>query len=370
MKPKILVNTAAGKIGFAVAMQLLKKDYPVRAFVHRKSTRAQQLKDAGAEIYVGNMLDIRDVRKSLRGIQRSFYSWPVESNHLHANMIFATAANEAKLEVVTKLTQWFSNPVHPSFYTREHWLTDEVMSWMPNVDVVTVNPALFADNIFFVLEMIAQLGMMPLPIANSLNAPPSNEDIARVAVGTLIDPKPHIGKSYRPTGPALISPQDMVDIFSRILDKKIKYMDVSEAMLLKTMTAQGYPKVALSQLRHYMEEHKRTALTIDAPNNVVRDIGGRDPEDFETIARRYIAERPEAKRTMVNKLKAIKFFIKMLLTPSPDMDKYERDQGHPLIANPEYSSDSNEWLSTHEKTDSQTYNVTSIKNVNTYLSAK
>ena len=349
MKEKILVNTATGKIGFAVAMQLLEKNYPVRAFVHRASSRTKSLKDAGAEIFVGNMLDIRDVRKSLRGIQRSFYTWPVESNHLHANMIFATAANEAKLEVVTKLTQWFSNPIHPSFYSREHWLTDQVMSWMPNVDVITVNPGLFADNIFYVLEMIAQLGMMPVPIGKGLNAPPSNEDIARVAVGTLINPKPYVGKSYRPTGPTLLSPQDMVEVFSKVLNKKVRYMDVSQSMFLKAMTAQGFPAFGTSQIRHYMEEHKRTALKVNAPNNVVREIGGREPEDFETITRRYVANRPEAVQSIGNKVKAIRFFVKMLMTPTPNMDKYEREHNHPLILNPVYSSDSDEWLAEHDK---------------------
>ena len=105
MKPKILVNTAAGKIGFAVAMHLLEKGYPVRAFVHRESPRAQQLKDAGAEIYIGNMLDIRDVRQALQGIQRSFYCAPVDNNLLHAGMVFASAANEEELEVVRALIE-------------------------------------------------------------------------------------------------------------------------------------------------------------------------------------------------------------------------------------------------------------------------
>jgi len=347
MKPNILVNTATGKTGFAVAMQLIAKDYPVRAFIHRVSARSKLLKDAGAEIFIGNMYDIRDVRESLHGIQRCYYCAPLESNHLHANIIFATAANDAQLEVVTNLSQWFSNPIHPSVYTREHWLTDEVFTWMPNVDVVTVNPALFADNYFLVLEMIAQLGMFPFPIANSVNAPPSNEDIARVVVGTLINPAPYIGKSYRPTGPTLLSPHQMVDIFSKATNKKVKYMDISESLFMKAMTTQGYSDYVISQVRFYMEEHKRSALTVNAPNNVVKDIGGFEPEDFETITRRYIAERPEAIQSMANKFKAIKFFIKMLLTPTPNMDKVQRNQNHVSIVNPIYSSDSDAWHKEH-----------------------
>ena len=269
-------------------------------------------------------------------------------------MIFATAATEARLETFTVMTQWFAHSTHPSAITREHWLTDQIMSWMPNVDVITINPALFADNYFYVLAMIAQLGIMPLPLGDgtSLNAPPSNEDIARVAVGTLIDPTPHIGKSYRPTGPKLLSVTDMAGIFARVLNRKVKYMEISPKMFLKAGIAQGLPINQVAHLAHYyFDEHQRSALTVNAPNDTVLEIGGRAPEDFETITRHYCAERPEAIQTFGNKLKAMQFFARMLMTPAPDMDAYEQQQDYPLIKNPDYSSDSDEWLTAHDQQD-------------------
>ena len=356
--PKILVTSAAGKTSFAAAMQLLEKGYPIRALVRRQSHQADLLRNAGAEIFVGNMHDIRDVRKALSGIQRAYYCPPFTSNNLHTNMIFATAANEAHLETVTVMTQWFAHSTHPSVVTREHWLTDEIMNWMPNVDVVTVNPALFADNYFLVLAMIAQLGIMPLPLGDgtSLNAPPSNEDIARVVVGTLIDPTTHIGKSYRPTGPELLSVIDMAGIFAKVLNRKVKYLETSPKMFLKAGIAQGFPIDQAAHLGHYyFEEHQRNALTVNAPNDTVLEIGGRAPEDFETIVRRYCAERPEAKQTFSNKLKAMQFFVKMLMTPAPDMERYEQQQDYPLIKNPGYSSDSEEWLIAHNQQDATSY---------------
>ena len=38
---------------------------------------------------------------------------------------------------------------------------------------------------------------------------PSTEDIARVIVGALADPTHHLGKTYRPTGPERLSPEDI-----------------------------------------------------------------------------------------------------------------------------------------------------------------
>ena len=348
-KPKILVTTAAGKTGFATAMQLLEKGFPVRALVRRRSRRSESLRKAGAEIFTGDMLDVRDLRKALEGVQRAYFCPPFTPNMLHAGMAFAVAAEEAKLEVVALLSQWLPQPAHPSVTTREHWLLNTVMPWMPSVDVVRVNPGFFADAYMLVLEPIAQLGLMPMPLGQGLNAPPSNEDIARVVVGALVNPAPHIGKAYRPTGPKLLSPEEIAATFGKVLGKRVKYQDISEKMLLKALTAQSESRFQIAQLRYYVEDYRRNAFGIGAPTNAVLEVGGQEPEDFETIARRYIAERPEAVQSFGNKLKAIGFFTKMLVTPAPNMGKYEQQRDHPSIKNPVYSPDSEEWLASHDK---------------------
>ena len=351
-KPKILVTTAAGRTGFPVARQLLEKGYPVRAFVHRESARAEALRAGGAEIFAGNMFDIRDLREAMKGVQRAYYCPPLGPNMLHASAMFAVAAEEARLESVTNMTQWFANPVHPSFATREHWLIDKILPWMPNVGVVTINPSLFAEVFYLiVLAPVAQLGLFPMPMGMGKNAPASNEDMASVAVGTLIDPAPHLGKSYRPTGPALVTPQDAADIFAKILGRKVKYMDIPVPMFLKAAKLQGFAMSESAQASFYGHEHALGAAAINAPNDVVRRIGGREPEAFESIARRAIATSPDAVRTFGNKLKALSFFARLMMTRVPDLAAYRKEQNHPEIDNPVFSSKSDEWLAEHEGQD-------------------
>ncbi|MFQ5418796.1 MAG: NmrA family NAD(P)-binding protein [Anaerolineae bacterium] len=44
------------------------------AFVRNPhKSKAQELKKLGAELFVGNIEDIRDVRKSLEGVQRAYF---------------------------------------------------------------------------------------------------------------------------------------------------------------------------------------------------------------------------------------------------------------------------------------------------------
>ncbi len=103
IRPKILVTSGAGKTGMSVALQLLEKGVPVRAFVRSNDHRSERLKSAGAEVFVGNQYDLSDLRNSMQGVQRAYQCAPTAPNGLHFNAAFTAAAFEAKLEHVVTL---------------------------------------------------------------------------------------------------------------------------------------------------------------------------------------------------------------------------------------------------------------------------
>ncbi len=76
--------------------------------------------------------------------------------------------------------------------------------------------------------------------------------------------------------------------------------------------------------------------------DTVRALTGREPEDFATIARRYVAERPEAQRGLGNKLRAIGNFLRLMFTRPLDMARLERERDHLLLRNPSYATQSDE----------------------------
>lgn len=347
-KPKILVTSAAGHTGSIVAMQLLEKGYPVRAFVRREDKRSEKLKSAGAEIIAGDLTDIRDLRKALQGVSRAYYCPPFSENILHSSMLFSQASEEASLEVLVVLTAWNPHPTHPSIHQREHWLSNNVLKWMPTVDVIYLNPGLFAFPYFFGISAAAHLGKLLLPFGEGLNAPPSNEDIATVAACILDNPSPHIGKSYRPTGPRLISGHEVAGTFSTILDRKVVYQDVPISMFLKAARVLGFSNFEMSQIRHYAEEVKGGTYALSAPTNHVELVTGIPAEEFEVTARRYI-ENPElvfSGLKIGGRMEALRFMLKMILTPVPDLDKWESTRGYPLIEKGLLAHDSEEWLRT------------------------
>ena len=88
-----------------------------------------------------------------------------------------------------------------------------------------------------------------------------------------------------------------------------------------------------------------------APTTTVEDITGTPSESFETIARRYIAQ-PDLivpGLRVGTKLGAYVFMIKMMLTHAPDLDRWERERGHPMLKASVFAYDSEEWREVAEK---------------------
>ncbi len=349
-KPRILVTSAAGRTGSVAVRELLKKGFPVHAFVRRIDARSAALQEAGAEIFVGDLFDMRDLRRALVDVQRAYHCPPFAPNLLHGTMLFALAAEEAQLEVVALLSQWHPQPSNPSINTREHWMANNIYRWMPTVDVIHVNPGLFAFIYLTGLPLIKHLGMFAGPWGNGLNAPPSNEDIGRLSAEVLANPGPHIGKSFRPTGPALLSPTDMADVLTGVVGRKVKYQDTPPKMFLKAAKAQGLGDFEIAHVNHYFDEVRRGAFAVGAPTDHVLEVTGKQPDSFEVIARRYFAQ-PDLiypGLRVGTKLTALKFVAKMMLTRAPAVDRWERERDYPLLVNPVPSSESEEWRTAAE----------------------
>jgi NAD(P)H dehydrogenase (quinone) len=338
-KPRILVTGASGRNASAAVLDLLKRGFPVRALVHRKDQRSEALRLAGAEIVVGDLFDYRDLERALVDVQRAYHSAPYAPNLLHGMMLFAIAAEQARLEVVAWMSQWNPHPVHPSAFTREHWMANQIVRWMPSVDAIHINPGLFAYVYFLGLPAIVHFGMLSAPFGQGLNAPPSSEDIGRVAAAVLANPDGRIGKTFRPTGPALISPQDVAAAMGKALGRPVRYVASTLKQFSKAATALGVPSFEVASVRHYLQELAGGTFAIGAPTDHVEMLTGRPAEDIETIAHRYISH-PELIAPGVRagtKLGAFLFLARMLFTRAPDFDRWEREHllpslNHPLLA--------------------------------------
>jgi NAD(P)H dehydrogenase (quinone) len=350
IKPRIVVTGATGKTGSVVVSELLMAGYPVRAMVHREDGRSARLKSQGAEIVVAEMSDVERVVDALDDVQRAYYCPPIDPYAIQGAVAFAIAAKEARLEHIVSLTQWLASPSHPSLMTRQSWLIDHLFSMTPGISHTIVNPGFFADDYLLPIGLAAHLGMFPWMYGDSRNAPPSNEDIARVAALALMDPARHAGKSYRPTGPELLGAKEMAQAIGRVVGRSLRVIPTPTWLFMKSARMAGLPIDILSNIRYYIDDHKRGAFEAGAPTTDVLDVTGRPAEDFETIARRYTAP-PLKQRTLGNWLREFAQFMMAPLTPGFNFERYDRELRRPFPSVPRFATESALWRSKHGLSD-------------------
>ena len=121
-----LVTGATGVTGGYAVERLLERGHAVRALAHREDDRSKRLQELGAEVVIGDLLKLNDVRLALSGIRGAYFVYPLSPTLVQATAIFAQAAKEAEVEIVANMSQWNSRPSAKSPATINQWLSEQV----------------------------------------------------------------------------------------------------------------------------------------------------------------------------------------------------------------------------------------------------
>ena len=279
---KILVTGATGLTGGATAKLLLEKGHKVRALAHSQDMRSDDLKSLGAEVVFGDMLNLNDMRSAVKGVESAYFVYPVCPGLVEASVVIAQAAKEAELRIVANMSQKPARGNAPSPASINHWLSEQAFKWS-GANVVHLRATFFAEWILWVSPMIRQ-GKMAMPWGpHHRHAPVAAADLARLTVGILENPKPHVGKVYPLHGPLELSYVEIAAIISKVIGKPVSYEQVSVSDLMKAF---GRPNNA------YLRAHLESVLydydsgIFGGTDNYISDIGGRQPltvEEFVTI---------------------------------------------------------------------------------------
>src|SRR2546425_6979039 len=106
--PLVLVLSAGGRVGATgrfLTGNLRTRGLPVRAWVRVDDERAAALRAVGAEIFVGDMYRMADIRRGMRDVRRVYFACPVVSRYLEVSTGFTVAAREAGVEAFVNISQ-------------------------------------------------------------------------------------------------------------------------------------------------------------------------------------------------------------------------------------------------------------------------
>jgi uncharacterized protein YbjT (DUF2867 family) len=262
----ILITTANGATGRPMVDYLLQGGFNVRAMVRRDDERAQELREAGAEVVLGDLLNFRDVRAALDGVQRAYFNYPVADGLVEAAVMFAQAAKEQKLELIVNMSHLQSRPYARSKTTQNHWLSEQVFDWS-GVPTTHLRITLFMQWLLYISRGI-RYGRYAMPFnGDSRFAPIAGRDIALTAANIFASPEKHRGQTYRLTGPVEYSHQELAAEVSRVLGKDLPFEQVTVTTFLESIGREN----DTVKLKHF------EAVTIDQQEGLLAGVSDTAP---------------------------------------------------------------------------------------------
>jgi uncharacterized protein YbjT (DUF2867 family) len=108
MANPILVTGAAGRVGAVgrtVTELLLKQGKAVRAMVRNEDERSQALRDMGAEVVVGNLLDLDSMHRVIDGCETMYFGMSISDAYLAATVNTAAVAKHHGVKAFINMSQ-------------------------------------------------------------------------------------------------------------------------------------------------------------------------------------------------------------------------------------------------------------------------
>lgn len=191
MARSFLVTGPTGSTGRATVRNLLAAGAEVRAFTHREDSRSERLREQGAQIVIGDLLDFESVHSALDGVEGAYFVFPILPGILQATAYFAQAAKEAGVKAVVNMSQISARREAKSHAAQNHWIAEQIFNWS-GVPVTHLRPTLFAEWALYWSQQI-KTGTLALPFGTGKHAPIAAKDQARVISTILLSSEGHAG---------------------------------------------------------------------------------------------------------------------------------------------------------------------------------
>src|SRR5579862_5274608 len=297
MSHPILVTGAAGgaqgSTGRRITGLLLEQGIPVRALVHKLDSRSDELRQQGAEVVEGDLLDSASVQAAMRNVKRAYFTYPVADGMLEAATIFAAAARDASLELVVNNSQFQGRPGDPafrdlrraaSFRNLQHRLADRIFDWA-QVGAVHVQAPPYYENVrALVSKSVAEQSTVFLPWGEDTTVIPlvGAEDVSRVAAALLANPGAPFQGAYALVGETP-TVREMIEALGRAIGRPIRYVAVTDEQWANAVKERLGPH-ALDHLSHLWQTFRKGEERYET-TDAIRTVTGRNPQTLEEFFR-------------------------------------------------------------------------------------
>jgi len=292
----ILVTGAAGRvggIGRTVTELLLQQGKAVRAMVRNEDERAQALRDVGAEVVAGNLLDLDSMHRVIDGCDTMYFGMSVSDDYLAATVNTAAVAKHHGVKAFVNMSQMTVAQMSitettPSPQHKLQWLSEQALNWS-GLPVVHVRPTVLLEGFFLILtpESVRETNHIRLPFGQGKTSPVAVEDVARVIAALLANPQPHIGKIYHLTGPQSENMDFYAQEYSKALGRTIAYQDIPVEAWREGLLQHGLSAHVVNHLAAMADLHR--AGRYDRMTDDVFALTGLKPLSMQEFVRNNAA---------------------------------------------------------------------------------
>jgi uncharacterized protein YbjT (DUF2867 family) len=222
-----LVTGATGGLGRRIVRLLRERELPVRAFVQLTS-RYSELEQRGAEVFIGDLLQERDIQKACQGVQYVISTHGstassrggAESLDYRANVDLIDAAKAAGVQHFTFASVLGSDrgyedaPVFKAKWAVERYLQSSGLNY------TILRPSGFASNLLPLAEQFRKTGIYLLVgDPQSRSSIVSTDDLARIAVESATTDAAR-NQILSVGGPEILERAEIPKIFGRVFDRE------------------------------------------------------------------------------------------------------------------------------------------------------
>lgn len=281
MPRHLLITGATGKTGTHATTTLLAQGHRVRALVHRIDGRSDRLASAGAEIVVGDLLDLDAVAKATQGVDAVYLTYPIAPGLLEASAVLLQAAEENRVGAIVNMSQMPARRDAGSNASRQHWLAERLLDHFDGA-VTHLRPTFFAEWLRDFRDPAT--GDLRLPFADGRHAPISSEDQGRVIAAILADPDPHAGRTYPLCGPVELDHHRIAEKVSSTLGHRVNYVPVEIEEFAAWLERSGRSTHLIQHLRNVAVDYRNGIFA--GTNDIVETITGTGPLTVEAFVER------------------------------------------------------------------------------------
>lgn len=232
----MILITTAGKVGSEAAGLLAQRGEPVRVLV-RDPKKAGALAQAGVDVAVGDLAIPATIDAAMQGVSAVvLVSLAIPAQELNV----VNSAVDAGVEHVVKITSKASADSPISRRRNQSEIENGLIASGLGYTLLRNNA--YMQNFLMMAPGIAATSSFSTATGEGRVGHVDARDVAAVAAEIAASPAPHVGKTYWPTGPEVLTGAEVAGVLSKVLGRPITFHPITFEEQREAMIKAGLPE--------------------------------------------------------------------------------------------------------------------------------